>query len=124
MPFVSPIYSVPLGAEIGRVPVSRFTGSPTSGLLANVSHSVFFSPSFNNSISGNQIDIDTIEVTVVATDVYSAPIVENNRVFTWGPHSNSRTNTSVFVTMPKAYTVIATMIQTIPPGPTQIFKIL
>ena len=126
MPFYSPLYPIPLGIELGQVPSSRFTGSPVSGLLVGVKHSVFFSPSFISSLSGNEIDVDTIEVTARATDVYSFPVTNsaNHRVFTWGPNSSSRTNTSNFVTAPKAYTVMGVMTQTVGPPLIQYFKIL
>jgi hypothetical protein len=123
MPFVSPIYNISLGSELGKVPTSRFTGVPVTGLLANTDYSVFFSPSFGQILSGNQIDVDYVEVTVRATEAYYPPIVENRIVFSWGPGSTTTTN-SVYVTAPKAYTIVSTMVQTIPPGPTTIFKIL
>jgi hypothetical protein len=129
MPFISPIYQIPFGIELGQVPASRFTGSPVSGLLEGVNHSVFFSPSFISALSGNEIDIDTIEVTARATDVYSFPATNNanDRVFTWGPNSpltyKSTVNTSIFVTTPKTYTAIGTMVPPLP-GTTGVYKIL
>lgn len=52
---------------------------------------------------------------VPPTEAYYPPVIKNRRVFTWGPTpllpspSIGLTNTSNFVTAPKAYTVVGTM---------------
>jgi hypothetical protein len=123
MAFISPIYEVPFGIELGEVSINRFSGEPTSGLLVTTSGAVFFSPALLSPNPGNEIDLDDIEVNAYASDTYNKPQGSlNRRNFRWGPNSLSRTN-SHWVTAPKAYTAIAVMIQTIPPGPTTIYKV-
>lgn len=120
----APIYPISFGIQLGKTSVSRFSGEPTQGILSRTAGAIFFSPSLFNYTPNNEIDLDEIQITANSLDAYKIPVQANNRAFTWGPNSISRTNMSKFVTTPKAYTVIGTMIQTIPPGPTTIFKIL
>lgn len=136
MAFVYPIYPVPLGIQLGRVPVAKFSGEPNTGPFIGVRGAVFFSPSLFNAVPNNEIDLDNIQVVSRATDVYTAPVQENHQVFVWGPTAllapKSITKKSgviplgsyVGVSAPKFYSAIGTMIQTIPPGPTTIFKVM
>ena len=121
--FVSPLYQVPLGKVLGSVPASRFSGEPQSGPLSGAQGAVFFSPSLLQQNDTNEIDLDQVRVSVRASDAYGRPLEEESRVFTFGPSSTSRTNDLLHRTQPAVYAVIATMIQTIPPGPTTIFKV-
>jgi hypothetical protein len=122
--YITDIYPVSFGVELGGgITINMFSGEPTSGILSGTSGAVFFSPALLNPAPGNQIDLDEIGVTAYASDVYDKPEGSlNKRNFTWGPNSLSKTN-SYWITAPKHYTVIATMIQTIPPGPTTVYKI-
>lgn len=130
MAFISPIYEAPFGIELGGTSIDNFSGEPVTGLLVDASGAIFFSPALLDPKPGNEIVLNNIDVTAYASDVYEKPQGSlSKRVFTWGPNSNARTNQRAipddnkWVTAPKAYTVIATMIQTIPPGPTTIFKL-
>lgn len=109
---------------LGEISVSQFSGEPTSGILSRVAGAVFFSPSLFDYVPNNEIDLDNIGVIANPSETYRIPVQENKRIFTWGPNSSARTNMSLYVTTPRYYTVVGTMIQTIPPGPTTIFKIL
>lgn len=121
--FVSPLYQVPLGTVLGSVPASRFSGEPQSGPLSGAQGAIFFSPSLLQQNDTNEIDLDQITVSVRASDAYVRPPEEEGRVFTFGPNSASRTNNPLYKTKPATYGVVATMVQTIPPGPTTIFNI-
>jgi hypothetical protein len=123
MPLKPPSYDPPEDVELGVVPVSRFSGEPDSGVLAGSSGALFFSPALLEENVGTEVEIDSIGVTVHGSDVYLRPQELSRRVFTWGPGGTSRTNNPLFRTQPKEYTVIATLVQTIPPGPTTIIKI-
>jgi hypothetical protein len=124
MAFISPIYQVPFGSKLGEVDASRFSGEPTTGILAQTSGAIFFSPALLSPNNNNQIDLDNISIASQITDIYEIP-PENReyRVFRWGPNEDSRTNDGKWRTAPKHYNVVATMVQTIPPGPTTIIKI-
>lgn len=121
--FVSPLYPVPRGQVLGSVPVGRFSGEPTSGPLSGAQGAVFFSPSLLQQNDTNEIDLDLVQVSVRASDAYERPPEEDFRVFTFGPNSISRTNDPAHRSQPGTYTAVATMVQTIPPGPTTVFKI-
>jgi len=124
MAFITPIYEVPFGIELGGASIGSFSGEPTSGLLVDSSGAVFFSPALLSPNPGNQIDLDDIEVNAYASDVYYKPQGSlNKRNFIWGPNSLTKTNDSHWVTAPKHYTAIATMIQTIGPPLTTIFRV-
>ncbi len=123
MPLKSPSYVPPENVELGKIPISRFSGEPNSGVLAGAGGAIFFSPSLLQDNVGTEMEVDSINVTVHGSDVYLRPQALSRRVFTWGPGGTSRTNNPLFRTQPKEYTVIATLIQTIPPGPTTIVKI-
>lgn len=120
--FEDPSYPVPLGVELGNVPSSSFTGEPETGPLSGSQGALFFSPALIEPNLGNQVDLDSIQITVHGSDIYVRPPEGNDKVFTWGPGSG-RTNNPRDRTQPKAYTVVGVMVQTIPPGPTTIFKI-
>lgn len=120
--FTEPSYDVPKGVRLGNVDIDRFSGEPESGPLSDAAGAIFFSPSLLEENDDNEIDVDSIQVSVHGSDVYERPPEGNGKVFTWGPGSG-RTNNPRDRTQPEAYTVIGTMVQTIPPGPTTIFKI-
>lgn len=123
--FRSPLYPIPPGVLFGEAAIDRFSGTPTVGPLVLAPDKpgfVYFSPALLNAISGNEIDIDRLEIRTRADDIYLIPIQENNRVFTFG--INSRTNDSLYRSQPSSYTVVSTMVQTIPPGPTTLFKVV
>jgi hypothetical protein len=123
MPLKTPSYEPPEDVELGKVPVSSFSGEPDSGLLAGQSGALFFSPALFQADFGTEIEIDSIGVTVRGSDAYVRPPEVSRRVFTWGPSGTSRTNDPLFRTQPKEYSVVATLVQTIPPGPTTVIKI-
>lgn len=118
------IYPVPFNIELGGIHVNKFSGEPATGILSGVNGAIFFSPALLIPGSGNEIDLDEISVTAYAADVYNKPQGSlNKRNFVWGPNSTTVTNDSHWVTAPKHYTAIAIMVQTIPPGPTTIYKV-
>jgi len=102
---------------------NRFSGVPTTGLFEGQRNCIFFSPALLEQRIGNEIEIDSIGISISSEEVYTLPSIPNTRRFMWGPNSLSRTNNSLYRTLYKDPTVIGVMIQTIPPGPTTIFKI-
>jgi hypothetical protein len=108
--FVSPLYPVPLGQFVGGVSVSKFSGEPTSGLLAPSLGQLFFSPALLSSIALNEIDLDDIRIDVDAGETYEPVVVENLRLFTFGPNSPSRTNDAKWRTQPKEFTAIGALV--------------
>ena len=126
MAFVSPIYQVPAGVRFGQTPISSFSGKPTAGPLANLSEGIFFSPALLEENSGNQLDLAEIKLTVRAGDVYRRPQEATTRLFRFGGGVAtilSRTNDTLYRTQPKEYFITATLVQTIPPGPTTVIRI-
>ena len=121
--FEDPSYPVPLGKELGNIPSANFSGEPTTGVLAGSQGALFFSPALLAQNLGNEVDLDSIQVCIFGSDIYVRPPEENNFVFTWGSGGSSRTNDPRYRTQPKVYTAVATLIQTIPPGPTTVIKI-
>lgn len=110
--FVGPIYPLPTGIILCHVPIERFTGEPTTGPLKGSNGLLFFSPSLLGQIPGNQFDLDSIRIDTDATDHYSPPIIENNRIFLFGSTSTSRTNDPKFRTQPGNYTVVGALVDT------------
>ena len=126
MSFQGPSYDPPLGQEFGDAPSDAFSGKPESGPLAEGSGSqgaIFFSPALLEENLGNEIDVDSIDVAAASADTYVQLSGANERVFTWGPNSPARTNDFDYRTQPGHYTATATLVQTIPPGPTTVIKI-
>ncbi|HED37480.1 MAG TPA: hypothetical protein ENI76_04440 [Ignavibacteria bacterium] len=122
-PFTSPIYKIPYGTKLCNIPIERFSGNNvTSGLLSNGGQ-IFFSPSLLQQNSTNEIDVDEISISVEVLDAYTRPMDSEYNVFTFGPSSLSRTNNNSYRSQPSHYSVIAIMIQTTPPGPTDIINI-
>ncbi len=122
--FESPLYPVPIGQKFGSVPPERFSGEPASGPLSRAAGLLFFSPALLSPASGNEIDVDSIGVVVTAADSYPPPVQENNRVFFFSRTGTSRTNNFLYRSQPKAYTAVGTMVQTIPPGPTTVVRVM
>lgn len=76
----------PFNVEFGIVPIARFTGEIQSGILAGSMGQVFFSPALPVANTGSQIDLDSIETVVKASDSYIPQAVgSNNRPWLWGP---------------------------------------
>ena len=121
--FVSPVYPAPRGRVLGPVPLSRFSGEPSSGPLSGAQGAIFFSPSLLQQNDTNEIDLDRIQVSVRASDSYGRPEERESRVFRFGPNSASRTNYGLHRSQPAVYAAVATLVQTIPPGPTTVIKI-
>jgi hypothetical protein len=123
--YITDIYQVPFGVELGGIYVNMFSGEPASGILSGTSGAVFFSPALLAPSAGNEIDLDEINVTAYASDVYDKPSGSlNRRNFRWGPNPGSKSKTNGhWVTAPKEYTAIGVMVQTIPPGPTTIYRV-
>lgn len=122
--FASPLYPIPLGRKFGAIPPKEFSGEPTEGPLSGAAGLLFFSPSLLVPSAGNEIDVDSIDLSVTATDVYEPPVQENSRNFRFGPNSTSRTNNFLYRSQPRAYTAFGVMVQTIPPGPTTLFRVM
>ncbi len=119
----NPVSPAPTGMAMGSVPVGRFTGELNSDLLQGLAGGVFFSPALLESVGGNYVDIAEIDVSARSADVYARPPETSARLWRFGPGSSSRTNDSLHRTQPIEYMVTATLVQTIPPGPTTIIKI-
>lgn len=102
---------------------NRFSGLPNTGPFEGQRNCVFISPALIEPRSGNDIEIESLSVTIRSNEVYTSPSVDDTRLFRFGPNSTSRTNNPVYRTQFKQPSVVATMIQVIPPGPTTIFKI-
>src|SRR5574343_2034829 len=120
MPLTPPANPPPLGTELGTTSVSKFSGEP-SGSIIGTGSSIFFSPALLQSNTGNELLLDTVSVALTVGDQYTFPYQDEDRVFEWG--INSRTNNSLYRIQPKYYGITATLVQTMPPGPTTIIKI-
>lgn len=101
---------------------NRFSGAINNGLFEGAKNSVFFTPALLDPRTGNEIEIESLSVTVKNNEVYSAPVIEDTRQFRFGVNS-SRTNSTIWRTYFKIPTVIATLVQVVPPGPTTTIKI-
>lgn len=128
--FLDPAYTIPFGLPFGRIPLSVFSGEPTSGPLSGSSGAIFFSPALFENSSVNEIDLALIKFSVRAGDYYQRPQEKTSRIFRfggggpgWGISNLSRTNLPLYRTQPKEYLITAILTQTIPPGPTTIIKI-
>lgn len=128
-PFVGGLYPVPPGQRFGRASVARFTGEPSSGPLSGASGLIFFSASLFDPSSANSLDLASLSVVALATDEYRRPQERSSRLFRFGGGPGfaltnpSRTNATLYRTQPLEYTAVATLVQTIPPGPTTVIKI-
>jgi hypothetical protein len=108
--FASPLYPVPAGVPLGRIKITKFSGEPVTGLLAPSAGQVFFSASLIEQIGGNEFDIESVVVTINASDIYSPEIRESKKQFTWGPNSTSVTNDSDYATQPSYYQAMGAMV--------------
>lgn len=122
-------YSV-AGRRSGSVKLKSFSGEPRSGLLSGARGLVFFSPALLDPSSTGSLDLESISVSSRGGDRYTRPPERNHRLFRFGggpgcvaPDWPSLTNSALYQTQPKEYSVVATMVQTTPPGPTTVVKI-
>jgi len=78
---------MPYGVPLGNIPLDSFSGEAQSGLLASGRGQVFFSPALPIANIGSQIDVDSLETVVKASDTYNADptVSSNNRPWLWGP---------------------------------------
>lgn len=127
--FQSPIYPLPLGRKFVSTAVTRFTGEPSSGPLSGAAGLLFFSPSLLGPSSVNSVDFASVSVSSDAGDTYYRPEERSGRLFRFGggpgfgASNLSRTNNNLYRAQPAKYPVVATLIQTTPPGPTTVIKI-
>jgi hypothetical protein len=128
-PFATGILVVPFGQKFGRVPVSRFTGEPSSGPLSGSSGLIFFSAALLAPSSSNSVDFESVDFTTVCTDFYHRPPEVSGRLFRFGGGPGfgstnlSRTNAALYRSQPVRYSAVATLVQTTPPGPTTVVKV-
>ncbi len=126
--FEEGLYPVPAGLKFGRVYLPRFSGEPSSGPLSEASGLIFFSASLDGS-ADNSVDLAVISFTSVPRDEYRRPRERSSRLFRFGggpgfgTTNPSRTNATLYRTQPLEYTAVATLVQTLPPGPTTVIKI-
>lgn len=120
---------VPFGQKFGSVPVKRFTGEPSSGPLSGASGLIFFSSALLGPSSSNSVDFASVGFTTVCTDFYRRPPEPPGRLFRFGGAPGfgsvnlSRTNNALYRSQPVEYPAVATLTQTIPPGPTTVVKV-
>lgn len=128
-PFAGGLYPLPPGQLFGRAPVEKFTGKPDAGPLSGSRGLIFFSSSLLSPSSANSVDFAEVSVLAVASDRYVRPRERSSRLFRFGGGPGfgtlnlSRTNATLYRTQPIEYTVVATLVQTTPPGPTTVIKI-
>lgn len=128
-PFAGSLYHVPRGVHFGRAAIPRFTGEPTSGPLSGASGLLFFSAALLAPSSSNSIDVAGVSAVLISADSYVRPPERSSRLFRFGggpgfgTSNPSRTGSPLYRTQPLEYTAVATMTQTIPPGPTTVIKI-
>ncbi len=78
---------------------------------------------------GGAVDFESVDLTAVCTDFYYRPPEVSGRLFRFGGgpgfgSSNlSRTNAALYRSQPIRYSAVATLTQTIPPGPTTVVKV-
>lgn len=121
--FETPIYEVPKNIKLGNVPISNFTGEPTTGPLSGSNGAIYFSPSLLQQNNSNEIDLDFIGYNAVSSDTYERPEESDSRLFRFSNTGTYKTNSTLYKAQPKEYSVVAVMVQTIPPGPTTTYKI-
>lgn len=128
--FESPLYPVPNGSLFGRVAISRFSGEPADGPLSGSNGLVFFSSALLTQSSSNSVDFASVSVLSIASDRYRRPQERSSRLFRFGGGPGcvsgswpSLTNAALYRTQPIGYTAVATLVQTMPPGPTTVIKI-
>ena len=128
-PFEGGLYPVPPGQKFGRAAIRKFTGEPSSGPLSGAAGLIFFSPALLSPSSSSSVDVASVTVTAMASDDYRRPQERSSRLFRFGggpgfgASNLSRTNAALYRTQPIEYSVVATLVQTIPPGPTTVIKI-
>ncbi len=128
-PFSKPLYPVPPGLRFGKVPSSRFSGLPSSGPLAGPPGLIFFSAALLDPSSSGSVDIAGVSVSCLPSDSYRRPPEPSGRLFRFGggpgfgSFNLSRTNAALYASQPIEYAAIATLVQTVPPGPTTVFKV-
>jgi hypothetical protein len=64
--------TIPLGRPLCSIPLSELDEPPTSGLLSDADGATYVSPALG-PISGNEIDVSNLEVTVTPSDAYVRP---------------------------------------------------
>lgn len=127
--FAGSPYVVPAGHRFGSVPLRLFSGEPSDGLLSGASGLVFFSPALLEPSSSSEMELASISVRAVASDSYSRPEERSQRLFRFGGGASlasgwgSLSNSALYRAQPLEYTVVATLVQTTPPGPTTVIKI-
>lgn len=117
------VYEVPKNILLGKIPISSFMGEPMIGPLSGSNGSIYFSPSFLQQNNTNEIDLDFIGYNAVSSDAYERPEESDSRLFRFSNTGTYKTNSTLYKTQPKEYSVVAVMVQTIPPGPTTTYKI-
>jgi hypothetical protein len=101
----------------------KFSGQPSTGLFEGQANCVFFSPALLEPRTGNEIEVESIGVTLKAGERYIPPSVDDTRLFLVGSLNLGRTNNLLFRTHFKTASIIGTIVPIIPPGPTVVFKI-
>jgi hypothetical protein len=76
---------VPSGLELGRFPISRATGEVAAGILPGAAGLVFASPALLVPSTGEEVDVDSVEIVADAGDKYLVDRGTNPRPFLWGP---------------------------------------
>ncbi len=123
-PFEDGLYPVPHGVRFGRAAISKFTGEPTSGPLSGANGLLFFSAALMGPSSSNSVDFALVEMRAIPSDSYVRPPERSGRLFRFGGTSfASRTNNDLYRSQPLEYRAIATLTQTIPPGPTTVIRV-
>lgn len=128
--FEEGLYPVPPGRPFGSVPLARFTGEPSEGVLSGARGLIFFSPALIEAGSTSEMEVASISVSARAFDRYRRPVERTGRLFRFGggptcvsPDWPSLTGSPLYRTQPLEYKVVATLVQTLPPGPTTVIKI-
>lgn len=115
--------------KLGGVPLGAFSGEPKKGHLSKAQGLLFFSPALLEPSSSSEVEVASISASATAADVYRRPEERPRRLFRFGGGAgfatgwHSFTNSPVYRSQPLEYSVVATLVQTTPPGPTTVIKV-
>ena len=76
---------IPLGGQLGSIPLKSFTGEGGPRVLSGAAGIGFFSPSLDQQPGNSEIDIRSFGVSSTPSDTYRMPSGSNRRPWLWGP---------------------------------------
>ena len=75
----------PFGSALVTIPIGKFSGEATSGLLSGAAGQVFVTPGLDVANTSVSLDVDDVQVLTHTADHYDIPQTDNSRPLLWGP---------------------------------------